>query len=101
MKTIEDLRLELTTAKEKEVYQRILLRPTLPEPYKFLARLLEKEGDQAQAEAVLRLARSRFPKDRLIREQLAGLYEKMRKKARAIDIYRELIREAWRCLPVE
>jgi tetratricopeptide (TPR) repeat protein len=93
MKIIEDLRLKLTTGKEKEVYQRILHRPTLTEPYKFLARLLEKEGDLVQAEAVLRLARSRFPGDRLVREQLADLYEKMKKKARAIDIYRELIRE--------
>ncbi len=93
MKTIEDLRLKLKTAKEKEVYQRIIHRPILPEPYKFLARLFEKEGDRIQAEAVLRLARSRFPKDRLIREQLADLYEKMKKTARAIDIYKELIRE--------
>lgn len=93
MKTIKDLRLKFKTAKEKDVYQRILYRPTLPEPYKYLARLFAKAGDQDQAEAVLRLARSRFPKDRLIREQLADLYEKMKKQARAIDIYKELIRE--------
>jgi len=97
MKTIKDLKLKLKNDKQKEVYERIVDRPSLPEPYKFLARLLQKEGEYKQAEEVLRLARSRFPKDRLIREQLASLYEEMGRTARAIDIYRELIRggESW------
>lgn len=93
MKTIKDLGLRLQTEKQKEVYGRIVNRPSLPEPYKFLARLFQKEGELKQAEEVLRLARSRFPRDRLIREQLAALYEEMGRIARAIDIYRELIRE--------
>jgi tetratricopeptide (TPR) repeat protein len=93
MKTIKDLRLKLKTGKQKEVYGRIVDRPSLSESYKFLARLFQKEGDLGQAEEVLRLARHRFPKDRLVREQLAALYQTMGRIARAVDIYRELIRE--------
>ena len=97
MKTIKDLKLKLKTPKQKEVFKRIDLQPTRLEGYKHLARLLAKEGDPAAAEKVLRLALSYFPKDRLTREQLAGLYEEMGRTARAADIYRVLIKkgESW------
>jgi tetratricopeptide (TPR) repeat protein len=93
MKLIKDLKLKLTTPKEKEVYERITLQPSRLEGYKHLARLLAKEDDQASAEKVLRLTLSLFPKDRLTREQLAGLFEDMGSPARAMNIYRQLIKE--------
>ena len=93
MKTIKDLKLKLKTPKQKEVYGRIVEQPSRIEGYRHLARLLAREGDQASAENVLRLALSLFPKDRLTREQLAGLYEEMKKPARAAEIYRSLIKE--------
>ncbi len=93
MKTIKDLKLKLTTPKEKEVYERIGLQPSRLEGYRHLARLLAREGDLAGAEKVIQFARTLFPKDRLTREQLAGLYEEMKKPARAAEIYRSLIKE--------
>lgn len=93
MKTIESLGLKLKTPKQKEVYRRSLDRPDLEEPYKHLARLLSREGDFGQAEKVLKFALSRFSGNRLIREQLASLYEEMGRTARAADIYRGLVRE--------
>ena len=93
MKTIKDLKLKLKTPKQKEVYERIILQPSRLEGYKHLARLLAKEGDQAAAEKVLRLALSLFPKDRLTREQMAGLFEEMGSTSRAANIYRQLIKE--------
>ncbi len=93
MKSIKDLKLKLTTPKEKEIYERIILQPSRLEGYKHLARLLAKEDDQAAAEKVLRLALALFPKDRLTREQLATLFEEMGSPARAMNIYRQLIKE--------
>ena len=90
---IETLGLKLTTPKQKEVYRRCLDRPDLEEPYKHLARLLEREGDLEQAEKLLRFALVRFPQNRLVREQLAAVYEAMDKPARAVEIYRTLVKE--------
>ena len=46
---------------------------------------------------MIRFALTLFPKDRLTREQLAGIYEEMKKPARAAEIYRSLIKdgESW------
>lgn len=93
MRSIKDLKLKLKTPKQKEVYERINLQPSRLEGYRHLARFLAREGDPAAAEQVLRFAVSLFPKDRLTREQLAGVYEEMNKPARAADIYRSLIKE--------
>jgi tetratricopeptide (TPR) repeat protein len=97
VKTIKDLKLKLTTPKQKEVYERINLQPSRLEGYRHLARLFAREGDPASAEKVIRFALSLFPKDRLTREQLAGIYEDMKKPARAAEIYRSLIKdgESW------
>ncbi len=93
MKTIKDLKLKLKTPKQKEVYERINQQPSRLEGYRHLARLLVREGDLKAAEQVLRFALTLFPKDRLTREQLADTYEKMKKPARAAEIYRLLIKE--------
>jgi len=97
MKSIKDLKLKLRGPKEREIQGRILDRPSLEGPYKHLARLLARRGEMEQAEAVLKLALSVFPRDRLINEQLAGLYEEMGKPARAVSIYKKLIEagESW------
>lgn len=97
MKTLKDLKLKLTTAKQKEISERIALQSSRLESYRHLARLLAREGDRAGAEKVIRFALTLFPKDRLTREQLAGIYEEMKKPARAVDIYRSLIKdgESW------
>ncbi len=93
MKTIKDLKLKLKTAKEKEIYGRILDRPSRIEAYRHLARLFTREKDYNSAEKVLRFALSLFSGDRLTREQLAGVYENMKRPARAAEIYRSLIKE--------
>ncbi|MDP8215220.1 MAG: tetratricopeptide repeat protein [Candidatus Euphemobacter frigidus] len=93
MKTIKDLKLRLKTPKQRKVLERLVLHPSRLEGYKHLARLLAREGDTEGAEKVLRLALTYFPKDRLTREQLAGLYEDMGRTARAAEIYRKLIKE--------
>ncbi len=92
MKKIQDLGLKFKTAKQKEVYKRVVDRPYLQEPYKYLAQLFEREGAMGEAEKVLRLARERFPKDHLVQEQLAALYDAMGKTGRSIDIYKQLIK---------
>lgn len=93
MRTLESLGLKLKTPKQKEVYRRGLDRPDLEEPYKHLARLLAREGDAEGAEKVLKLALARFPKNRLMLEQLADLYQSAGKTARAVEIYRGLVKE--------
>ncbi|HOO77695.1 MAG TPA: tetratricopeptide repeat protein [bacterium] len=93
MKTIKDLELKLKGAKEREVRDRIVDRPSLDGPYKHLATLLARRGEHEQAVAVLKLALSVFPRDRLIREQLAGVYEEMGKSASAVDLYKQLVKE--------
>lgn len=93
MKSIKDLSLKLTTPKQKEIYERIVLQPSRVESYKHLARLFAREGNLDSSEKVLRLALNFAPKDRLTREQLAGLYEEMGRPARSEDVYRQLIKE--------
>ncbi len=93
MKKITELKLQLKTPKQREVLAGISLQPSRIEGYKHLARLLAREGDLGGAEQVLRLALSLFPKDRLVREQLAGVYEEMKRPNRAAEIYRQLIKE--------
>lgn len=93
MKDIRDLKLKLKGDKEKEVLGRILDRPSLEGPYKHLAELFARRGETAQAEAVLKQALTVFPKDRQIREQLAGVYEQMDQPARAVEVYKKLTAE--------
>ncbi|MFH1039443.1 MAG: tetratricopeptide repeat protein [PVC group bacterium] len=93
MKTITDLKLRLKTPKQREVFGRVVLQPSRLEGYRHLARLLAGEGDPRAAEEVLRLALSLSPKDRLAREQLAGIYEETKRSNRAAEIYRQLIKE--------
>jgi tetratricopeptide (TPR) repeat protein len=91
MKDISQLGLKLESDPEKTAYQKVLSHPDRPDGYRALARLLKKGADRERAEAVLSLAESLFPDDRLTLEELSVHCEETGRTDRAVELCRRLI----------